>query len=74
LIAAPLATAEETTGEAVGETASEATRETGDEIRGDHASGVVFHDRNRNGARDAFDFGVRGVAVSNGRDVVLTDW
>jgi hypothetical protein len=40
----------------------------------DFASGVVFHDRNRNAARDAFDFGVRGVAVSNGRDVVLTDW
>ncbi|MBW2691966.1 MAG: calcineurin-like phosphoesterase family protein [Deltaproteobacteria bacterium] len=38
------------------------------------ASGVVFHDRNSNGARDAFDFGVRGVAVSNGRDVVQTDW
>ncbi|MBW2493268.1 MAG: calcineurin-like phosphoesterase C-terminal domain-containing protein [Deltaproteobacteria bacterium] len=38
------------------------------------ASGVVFHDRNANGERDAFDFGVRGVAVSNGRDVVQTDW
>ena len=39
-----------------------------------YTSGVVFHDRNRNGVRDTFDFGVRGVAVSNGRDVVLTDW
>jgi hypothetical protein len=58
LIAAPLATAGET------------TTETGSE----YASGVVFHDRNRNGARDVLDFGVRGVAVSNGRDVTLTDW
>jgi hypothetical protein len=44
--------------------------ETGDPF----ASGVVFHDRNSNGTRDAFEFGLRGVAVSNGRDVVLTDW
>ena len=44
------------------------------EANGEYASGVVFHDRNHNGARDAFDFGVRGVAVSNGRDVTLTDW
>jgi hypothetical protein len=58
LIAAPLATASE----------------TGDETGGEYASGVVFHDRNRNGVRDAFDLGVRGVAVSNGRDVVSTDW
>jgi hypothetical protein len=72
----------EVSGEAASETAStagdeasgEAAGETGGEARGDHASGVVFHDRNRNGARDAFDFGVRGVAVSNGRDVVVTDW
>ena len=48
--------------------------ETGGETGGKHASGVVFHDRNRNAVRDAFDFGVRGVAVSNGRDVVSTDW
>ena len=47
-----------------------AASETGDE----YASGVVFHDRNRNAVQDAFDFGIRGVAVSNGRDVVLTDW
>jgi hypothetical protein len=37
-------------------------------------SGVVFHDRNRNGERDRFEFGIRNVAVSNGRDVVRTDW
>ncbi len=38
------------------------------------ASGVVYHDRNRNGSQDQFEFGVRGVAVSNGREVVTTDW
>ena len=38
------------------------------------ASGVVYHDRNRNGSQDRFEFGVRGVAVSNGREVVTTDW
>jgi 3',5'-cyclic AMP phosphodiesterase CpdA len=37
-------------------------------------SGVVFHDRNRNGVRDRFEFGVRKVAISNGRDVVVSDW
>jgi len=37
------------------------------------ASGVVFHDRNRNGVQDRFEFGIRKVAVSNGRDVVVTD-
>ena len=40
----------------------------------DIARGVVFRDRNGNGAQDTFDFGVRGVAVSNGRDVERTDW
>jgi len=35
--------------------------------------GVVFHDRNANGARDRFEGGIRGVAVSNGRDVARTD-
>lgn len=44
------------------------------ETDGQFASGVVFHDRNLDGVRDAFEFGVRGVAISNGRDVVLTDW
>jgi hypothetical protein len=37
------------------------------------AAGVVFHDRNGNGVRDRFDFGIRGVAVSNGREVVRSD-
>lgn len=40
----------------------------------DVVDGVVYRDRNGNGVRDVFDFGVRGVAVSNGRDVVRTDW
>ncbi len=70
LIAAPLATA----GETLTETASQTSSDTTTETRGRYASGVVFHDRNRNAERDAFDFGVRRVAVSNGRDVVLTDW
>ncbi|MCH8084078.1 MAG: metallophosphoesterase, partial [Myxococcales bacterium] len=70
LIAAPFATAGETKTDTADQTRSETTAET----RIEYASGVVFHDRNRNAARDAFDFGVRRVAVSNGRDVVLTDW
>jgi hypothetical protein len=37
-------------------------------------SGVVYHDRDGNGRRDAFESGVRGVAVSNGREVVRSDW
>ncbi|MFO7974814.1 MAG: calcineurin-like phosphoesterase family protein [Candidatus Hydrogenedentota bacterium] len=37
------------------------------------ARGVVFHDRNNNGARDAGEEGVPGVRVSNGRDIVATD-
>jgi len=40
----------------------------------DFVSGVVFHDRDGDGAQDRLEFGVRGVAVSNGRDVVRTDW
>ena len=36
-------------------------------------SGAVYHDRNGNGVRDRFDFGISGVAVSNGRDVVRTN-
>jgi hypothetical protein len=47
---------------------------TAGETEEEFASGVVYHDRNSNGVRDAFDFGVRGVVVSNGRDVVQTDW
>ncbi|MBL8064323.1 MAG: calcineurin-like phosphoesterase family protein [Chthonomonadaceae bacterium] len=38
-----------------------------------YAEGVVFHDRNRSGKREAGDPGVSGVCVSNGRDVVKTD-
>lgn len=38
------------------------------------AKGVVFHDRNRDGAPDRFEFGIGGVAVSNGTEVVRTDW
>ena len=37
------------------------------------ASGVVFCDRDGDGARDRGEWGVRGVAVSNGREVVRTD-
>jgi len=36
-------------------------------------TGVVFHDRNGNGVRDRFDAGIRGVALSNGREVVRSD-
>jgi hypothetical protein len=35
---------------------------------------VVFSDRNGNGRRDLLERGLPGVAVSNGRDVVRTDW
>lgn len=37
------------------------------------ARGVVFHDRNGNGRRDAGEPGLAGVAVSNQRDIVVTD-
>lgn len=37
------------------------------------ASGIVFNDQNRNGIRDGGERGVKNVAVSNGRDVVLTN-
>ena len=78
LIAAPLAIAGETATEAASQTntdtADQASSETTAETSNEYASGVVFHDRNRDATRDAFDFGVRGVAVSNGRDVVVTDW
>lgn len=36
-------------------------------------SGVVFHDKNGNGILDKRDKGIKGVLVSNGRDVVATD-
>jgi hypothetical protein len=42
---------------------------TGDPI----ATGVVFHDTNRNGVRDAGERGLKGFRVSNGREVALTD-
>ncbi len=37
------------------------------------ARGVVFHDQNGNGRRDRREPGIAQVAVSNGRQVVLTD-
>ncbi len=37
------------------------------------ASGVVFDDRNANGVRDAGEPGIAGVAVSDGRAVVVSD-
>jgi hypothetical protein len=37
------------------------------------ARGLVFDDRNGNGARDEGEGGVPGVRVSNGSEVVLTD-
>ncbi|GIW74697.1 MAG: hypothetical protein KatS3mg103_1219 [Phycisphaerales bacterium] len=37
------------------------------------ARGVVFEDANGDGVRQAGEAGLEGVAVSNGRDVVLTD-
>lgn len=40
---------------------------------GDIARGYVFADRNNNGVMDRSESGVRGVSVSNGLDVVLTD-
>ncbi len=39
----------------------------------DVARGNVFHDKNGNGIFDRNESGVRGVAVSNGREVVATD-
>ncbi|MCQ8185802.1 calcineurin-like phosphoesterase C-terminal domain-containing protein [Parvularcula maris] len=39
---------------------------------GEEAVGVVFEDRNRNSRRDEGEPGIRGVKVSNGRDVVVT--
>src|SRR5690606_27300915 len=35
--------------------------------------GIVFEDLNNNGIKDRKEKGLEGVAVSNGRDVVLTD-
>ena len=35
--------------------------------------GIVFHDKNLNGIKDRGERGVKGVGVSNGKQVVLTD-
>jgi hypothetical protein len=40
---------------------------------GDIATGMVYLDRNGNGARDPGERGIGGVSVSNGLDVVQTD-
>ncbi|MEM1381741.1 MAG: calcineurin-like phosphoesterase family protein [Pseudomonadota bacterium] len=45
----------------------------GDGDGGEVVSGVVFEDRNANSQRDSGEPGIRGVKVSNGLDVVLTD-
>ena len=37
------------------------------------ARGVVFHDRNQNGQRDAGEPGLPNVLVSNQQEVVATD-
>lgn len=37
------------------------------------ATGVVYEDTNQNGKKERRESGVSGVAVSNGKDVVLTD-
>lgn len=39
----------------------------------DTVSGIVYNDKNRNGILDSREKGVRKVAVSNGRTVVMTD-
>jgi len=41
---------------------------------GRYARGVVYNDYNRNGRRDGLEEGMAGVRVSNGREVVVTDW
>ncbi|MBE0654738.1 MAG: metallophosphoesterase, partial [Bacteroidales bacterium] len=37
------------------------------------AKGLVFHDQNENGKRERREPGIPGVAVSNGKDIVLTN-
>ncbi|MCB1231822.1 MAG: calcineurin-like phosphoesterase family protein [Verrucomicrobiae bacterium] len=37
------------------------------------ATGVVFHDKNGNGTREAGEPGIPGIAVSNQREIVTTD-
>jgi hypothetical protein len=41
--------------------------------RADEAKGVVYHDQNGNGTRDAGEPGLPDVAVSNQREIVKTD-
>lgn len=38
-----------------------------------YATGVVYHDKNKNRVRDPGEEGIRGVRVSNQRDIVKTD-
>lgn len=44
-----------------------------DSVAQNRANGVVFHDQNGNGSLDSNEKGIPTVAVSNGRDVVMTD-
>jgi hypothetical protein len=41
--------------------------------RAEEAKGVVFHDQNGNGIRDAGEPGLPDIAVSNQREIVQTD-
>ncbi|MCW3059997.1 MAG: putative phosphohydrolase, partial [Capsulimonas sp.] len=50
-----------------------AIAEPGAPVSGTFAEGVVFHDRSGSGVREPGDEGIKGVLVSNGRDVVKTD-
>ncbi|MEL7833828.1 calcineurin-like phosphoesterase family protein [Fodinibius sp. Rm-B-1B1-1] len=45
----------------------------GSALAQDMATGVVFHDKNQNGQLDSSEKRLADVAVSNGKDVVLTD-
>ena len=42
-------------------------------IHAEIAKGVVYEDRDRDGVRGAHERGLKGVRVSNGRDIVVTD-
>jgi hypothetical protein len=50
-----------------------ATAATAPSARAETARGTVFEDRNGNGTRDAGERGLRGVRVSNQREVTVTD-
>ena len=41
--------------------------------RAETAQGIVYEDRDLDGVRDPKELGLKGVRVSNGRDIVLTD-